>query len=203
MATLNANLTDDGGQPCSSRFRYGVSPTVLVEATPYKTGMTTGDSISMTISTFPGTTYYFQAEATNDVGTSTGAILSFTTSGSSPPATVLRPEVMTNSATDITENKMTLNSTLIDGKTKPCKMWFEWGLTKDYGMVTSTVYHRSTGDNHSVSIGQLAPGRAIHFRAVASNIYGTGYGNDKVATTLSEGHLPVGIADEIVTLMWR
>jgi hypothetical protein len=81
QATLNGVLNDDGGEGCSCRFRYGTDPTLSTYMTsPLVSGFNTGDSISaIVLALSPNTTYYFQAEATNDAGTAVGSILSFTT----------------------------------------------------------------------------------------------------------------------------
>ena len=84
-ATLNGILVNDGGTVCSVGFEWGTDPSNLDSSLIVSRGLSPL-SFSATICSFlPKTTYYFRAFATNVVGTSYGAILSFTTGGVLPP----------------------------------------------------------------------------------------------------------------------
>ena len=79
QATLNGTLTDDGGEACSCYFEYGDTP-AMVDTTPLVTGLRSPQSLTaLLLGLLPGTTYYFRSAATNSMGTSFGAVLSFTT----------------------------------------------------------------------------------------------------------------------------
>ncbi|MBL9145610.1 MAG: M36 family metallopeptidase [Verrucomicrobiaceae bacterium] len=81
-ATLNASIAANLIST-SVRFRYGTSPTLTGGALSSTQSLGSTSSVTNTNVTISGlnysTTYYFRAETTNDVGTGTGAILSFTT----------------------------------------------------------------------------------------------------------------------------
>src|SRR5262249_10102259 len=64
---------------------------------------------------------------------------------------------------------------------------FEYGLTPAYGSATTPVPIGSGTGPHSVrpAIGGRAAGTTYHFRAVASNEFGTTYGPDQALTTAS------------------
>jgi len=80
-ATLNGNVTDDGGATITERgFYYSTSPTVTTGDTKVTTAGTTGAYTNALTGLTAGTTYYYRAFATNSEGTTLGASdVSFTT----------------------------------------------------------------------------------------------------------------------------
>jgi hypothetical protein len=71
QATLNGNLTDDGGESCDCGFEWGL--TIAYGNTTPTTSQITGDNFSQVITGLTsGTVYHFRAFATNSVGTSYG-----------------------------------------------------------------------------------------------------------------------------------
>jgi len=100
------------------------------------------------------------------------------------PALALSPAVETLAASSIAEKGATLN-----GKVNPngaeTKMYFEYGTTTSYGSKTSEVSVGSgtTTLEKSQSISGLSAITTYHYRIVASNSSGTGYGGDKTFTT--------------------
>lgn len=90
-ATLNGNITSDGGGSVTARgFVYSSSDNtpILGESgvTDQASGTGTGTFNASISSLTPNTTYFFQAYATNSSGTSYGGILSFTTPKAEPTA---------------------------------------------------------------------------------------------------------------------
>ena len=78
QATLNGNLTDDGGEACACGFEWGLTP-AYGNITP-TTNQNTGDSFTQLITgLIGGTTYHFRAFATNSAGTTYGGDLTFIT----------------------------------------------------------------------------------------------------------------------------
>lgn len=92
------------------------------------------------------------------------------------------PSVTTNPATNITLHSATLNGILDDDGEEPCVCSFEWGLTIAYGNVLPTT-SQITGDAFSQTIADLLPDTTYHFRAFATNAWGTSYGADRTFTT--------------------
>jgi len=76
-ATLNGNVTSDGGSAITERGFY--CDTNSNPTTKYTVPGTTGAYTKDMTDLLPGTKYYFKAFATNSVGTSYGSILDFTT----------------------------------------------------------------------------------------------------------------------------
>ena len=93
------------------------------------------------------------------------------------------PQVTTDPASDIVTANSTLHGTLDYDGGFPCQCGFEWGLTVAYGNTTPTE-SKTTGQSFSQVIGGLLPGTVYHFRAVATNIFGTSYGADREFKTL-------------------
>lgn len=81
-AQLNAFLVDDGGQECEVRFEYDTdSGNPYTYNTTWVDGYTTGEYPYASISGLTNaTTYYFRAQAKNDINTTSGSELSFSTS---------------------------------------------------------------------------------------------------------------------------
>jgi hypothetical protein len=88
-------------------------------------------------------------------------------------------------ATDIGVTSATLNGRLDSDGGLPSDCGFEWGLDTNYGYVTPTEV-KATGENFSQVIAALAPGTTYHFRAFATNAYGTSYGSDQSFMTAAE-----------------
>ncbi len=95
------------------------------------------------------------------------------------------PTVATKAATNVNFNSAQLNGDLVDlGDTASANIYFQWGLTDNYGNNTGSTNKSSLGV-FSESINGLSSGDTYHFRAVASSINGTSYGGDRTFTTLS------------------
>jgi len=113
-------------------------------------------------------------------------ILEWTTFTGTPQLVLIYTtiKVETNPATLITRVSATLNGTLVFDGGEATDCGFEWGLTTAYGETTPTQ-SRTTGQTFAQDITSLIPDTVYHFRAIATNSTGTGYGEDRVFTTLS------------------
>ncbi|MBA7712103.1 hypothetical protein ES703_121073 [subsurface metagenome] len=173
-STLNATLGDDGGEACECGFQWGETD-AYGNTTPTQSRRT-GQSVLQTIGELlPGTTYHFRAFAPNSFGTGYGADRTFTT-----PAAL--PTVTTDAATGLGAIEANLKGTLDDDGGEACECGFEWGLDTDYGTITSTET-KTAIDTFSQVIGGLFPNTVYHFRALAINSSGTGYGADRTFAT--------------------
>jgi hypothetical protein len=125
----------------------------------------------------PGTTYEFYFRSTRDTvnaQSSDSAIGTFTTL---PAQTVV-----TNAASGIGPNDATLNGTVNPGHaSNAVSYYFQWGTTTGYGSTTATQ-GPSSGTSpvpFSAAIGGLTPAQEYHFRAVATTVEWTVYGDDQ------------------------
>jgi hypothetical protein len=95
------------------------------------------------------------------------------------------PQVTTDPATEIGPVSAVLNGMLDDDGGMDCECWFEWGLDTSYGNVTPPV-SKTTGEKFSHILEGLLPETTYHFRALASNIFGTSHGADRKFRTTTE-----------------
>ncbi|MBN1770298.1 MAG: hypothetical protein JXB32_03465 [Deltaproteobacteria bacterium] len=123
----------------------------------------------------PGTTYHFCAIASSAVGTSFGALLSFTT-----PAV---PTVTTGAATGVSSTAATLNGTA-NPHGAAATGWFRYAAA-DPGACNDSFGTRVGGDSlgagssavaFSHMLSGLAPGTTYYYCAIAQNTLGTGFG---------------------------
>ena len=167
-ATLNGNVTSDGGVAITERGFY--CDTTSNPTTKYTVSGTTGAYTKNMTGLSPGTIYYFKAYATNSVGTSYGSILNFTTS-------VGAPTVTTQAAAAVEENTATGrgNITAI-GVANPTVRGFKYGLTQMDNWSVSESGYFGTG-TYNLGLTGLSPGTLYYIRAFATNSGGTDYGS--------------------------
>ncbi len=96
------------------------------------------------------------------------------------------PSVITMAASNVTSTAATLNGT-VNPSGYGTTAWFEYGLTTNYGRITTST---NLGDGTglvpvSTTIGGLLPGTSHHFRLVATNSVGTTVGKDLAFQTVS------------------
>jgi len=77
------------------------------------------------------------------------------------------------------------------GTVEGCFVYFQYGLTTSYGTNTSSQI-KSTGEIFNASMSSLTQGLLYHYRAVAANSNGKGYGIDR--TFLTKPNPPSSIA---------
>ena len=174
-ATLNGNVTSDGGSTVTSRgFVYGTSSDNFSCAEECGSG--TG-VFNKTISALsPGTTYYYKAFAVNNAGRVFGEVKQFTTTS------VYAPTVSTVSATSITTNSATLNGNVTsDGGSTVTSRGFVYGTNSS----NLSVLSGSGTGSYNRSITGLAAGTTYYYKACATNSVGTAYGEVKQFTTAS------------------
>ena len=194
-ATLNSNVTADGGVPNAGIFQSGFVYALTSANTPPKiggTGVTQKPILSLT--TLPaaqvanlgaisasltgltaGTSYTFSAYARDVSGFTYTTPVTFVTAAS--------PAVTTNAATSITGSSATLNGNVTSngGATLTARgfVYSSTATTPTLGMsgVTNLAdSSTSTGTYSDVASG-LASGTTYYFRAYATNAGGTAYGS--------------------------
>jgi hypothetical protein len=183
---LGGNVTTDGSPANTERgFIYSTTdatPTIAEGATKVAIGSGAG-SFSQTISGLSGAQlYYYNAYATNTLGTVYGTASSFTT---------LTPTYLTATtidATIVTINSATLNGTVnANGNTTNC--YFQYGTTTSYGTQVNASPATASGTSASTetaSLTGLLSSTPYHFRMAAYNATeGWKYGDDKMFTTLT------------------
>ena len=188
-ARLNGRV-NARGLPTTFVYRYGIQETGPLSTTigPFNGGqLTTFVSRPRTIEGLTAcTTYYFEIEATNSQGTTTGSRLSF--------STACKPDVKTLVVSGIGPNSATFNSR-INPRSLETTYYYEYGLAS--GDFTLRV--PAPGDELSIPPGDrdVAPNSypaggltketEYKVRIVASNAIGTSTGEPVTFTTPGTG----------------
>jgi len=162
---------------------------------------TTAQSFTLTISGLTGaTTYYFCAIAQNSVGTSYGAVLSFTT--------LAAPAVTTVAASSVTSSSATLNGTGVPfgaattgyfryatSSPTTCNDTFGTRLPATGG---ASLGSGGTAQAFTQALTGLTPGATYYFCAIAQNSVGTSFGSVLSFTT---GAAPPSATTQAATLV--
>jgi hypothetical protein len=119
-----------------------------------------------------------------------------TPEGTSPPAQAdeftyeAAPTAITDAASSVRLQSATLNASVDPESANVTECRFEYGETPAYGASAPCAVAPGEGSNPvpvSAAIGGLSAGATYHFRIVATNAVGTGYGADQTfATPTSE-----------------
>lgn len=94
------------------------------------------------------------------------------------------PRVATVSVVNLQATQATLEGYVLDlGGADAVEVWFEYGLTSDYGGESQRLVRNGPGF-FNITIDNLEPATVYHFRAVAENGVATAFGDDMVTTEL-------------------
>jgi hypothetical protein len=131
-----------------------------------------GDYSLMAVDPVDDQTFWFTTEYVGSGSTHPTKIASFKFGND--------PTVVTLAATSVTSTGATLNGTINPNSLAISDYHFEYGLTTSYGTNTTagTLPAGSTAVAVNASISGLTAGLTYHFRLVATNSDGTGYGSD-------------------------
>ncbi len=180
-AMLNASFIGTN-EPTKYYFEWGTTPSYgekTPEASAGSTSTPTPLSAELT-GLGLGTVYHYRVVAMNGQGTSYGEDESFTSSLAVPGLTTKPP-------TNIQAESATLNGSLI-GDGEPTKYYFEWGTTPSYGEKTPTTESAGSPNGPPVALSfdltHLKPGSTYHYRIVATDGFGTDYGEDQTLETV-------------------
>jgi hypothetical protein len=205
-ATVSGNISADGGADVSARgivWGTAINPTLSSSVLNLGSGVGT---FSGTLSGLLGNnTYYVRAFATNSAGTAYGNLQSFTTL---PP---VNPTLSTNNVFSINQSSASVVSTILSEGGSPI---FEKGVVWSTSPIPTTANSKNSSSSasatYTTSITGLTTGTTYFTRAFATNISGTGYGNELSFTTnisslscldkISSGTLIAGVAASAVTV---
>jgi hypothetical protein len=176
IATVRGTV-DPNGAATTYVFQYGTSSlSAKTDARSAGSG-DGGVSVSVQIGSLKaGTKYQYRLVATNEGGSSNGAIRTFTTD----KAPAAPPTASTSAATAIVQDGATLNASLND-RGKDATYHFEYGPTTSYGTSTAAAPLGPDSASHTVStpIGGLTANTTYHFRVVLQVGATTVHGGDR------------------------
>ena len=174
-ATSGGNVVSDGGSAVVQRgVCWSTVPYPTTSGNKTEDGPGTGVFTSSVTGLMANTTYYLRAYATNEIGTSYGNEISFTTE----QAPVL-PTVITSAVTNITDTSATSGGTVTaDGGSPVTARGVCWSTSAN---PTTIDPHTTDGSGLGIltsSVTGLSAGTKCYLRAYASNGAGTAYGNE-------------------------
>ena len=178
-ATSGGLISDDGGATITANgVCWGKTENPTIEGIKTTEGISTGQFVSNLTGLDAGTTYHARAYATNEVGTSYGADMTFLTLGQVPSG-------LTQLPSSVTYTSATLNGT-VNPHDLSTTVTFEYGLTTSYGSTAEASPSPATGNemvNVSAQISGLFPATTYHYRIKTVNSLGTTYSEDMTFTT--------------------
>lgn len=187
FATFQGQLNPQGSQ-ATYWFEYGTSPSFGTSAGFQSAGAgTSWLTVSSGISNLnQNTTYYFRLVAQSSRGTSYGATLSFTTTGSLYGTA---PSVQTTAAENIGQTFAAFRGH-VNPKGAVATAWFEYGVNQS-SLSFATNYISAGSGNAYLSVSQpvsnLTSRTVYYARLAARNEFGTSYGQMTSFTTLGAG----------------
>jgi hypothetical protein len=131
----------------------------------------------------PATTYHYAIVAHNPNGTTIGADHQFTTHAA-PPFTT--PPVIGSSSAQFTSENSTVIEAEVNAEGQETTYAVQYGTSTAYGSSTpgpTALAPFTSAQGTIAALTGLAPGTTYHYRIVASNGAGTGYGPDATFTT--------------------
>jgi phosphodiesterase/alkaline phosphatase D-like protein len=171
-----AGTVDPNGHKTAYVFEYGPTLTFGSITVPEYAGAAedSGVAANAVLSGLTGgTTYYYRLVATNDVGTTFGAVQAFVTSAG-PQA----PDVLTTiPAVSVTSTTATLGGS-VNPRRQQTAYTFEYGPTIAFGSISPVVAldNANVAEPVTATITGLSPNTTYQYRLVATNATGTHVG---------------------------
>lgn len=178
-ATLSGVVTA-GGLETTAHLEWGTDPAALDHRTPDETvaaDRPVGTVRAALEGLTPATTYHARVVATNALGTTASAPLSFTTA-SGPRA----PGAVTGFPGAVGPDAATLAG-VVDPRGRPTTVHFELGTDEGYGTTVPAAGLDGALATVTARVGGLAPGTTYHYRVVAQSDAGRSVGADTTFTT--------------------
>ncbi len=181
-ATLNAEVDANGGQPSECELEYGLT-TSYGASSPCSPSPGSGNTPVAVSAALTGldanSTYHFRVSATNAGGTSHGSDQTLKTLTSAPTA-------QTGAASGISQTSATLNAEVNPNGQEVDECKLEYGPTVSYGASAPCKPQPGSGNASepvTAALTRLTAGDTYHFRVLATNASGTGFGADHTFTT--------------------
>lgn len=186
-ATFSGNVASDGGSTVTSTgFFYGTTANPVSEGTRQE-AVASGSTFSFNASGLTaGTHYYVCAYASNELGTSYGSVVEFTTS-----ASIFLPTVGSTSVGSITATSASASAVISsDGGATVTERGFYYGTNNPPTEADTKVVSTATGNSITADLSGLSPNTRYYIRAFATNSQGTQVGAINVFTTADNRTAP-------------
>jgi uncharacterized protein (TIGR02145 family) len=182
-ALTGGTVTADGGAEITDiGVCWSTSPNPTISSTKTSSDKGTGSFTSSITGLTANTKYYVRAYATNSVGTTYGNEVTFNTNDIIIAPTL--PTLTTTEVTLITATSAVSGGTIINGGGTITDKGVCWGTTAN-----PTISDSKTNDElldldyFTSNLAHLNPGTTYYVRAYATNVAGTGYGDQISFTT--------------------
>ncbi|WP_028580987.1 beta strand repeat-containing protein [Desulfogranum japonicum] len=187
-ATLNASINANN-EDATVTFEYSTQPLegqdnpeiqTIAATPPLVTGSSYTAVTADLTSLDPGTVYFFRPVAVNASGTTYGSTVFF--------STVAVATATTQTATPVTTTGATLKG-IVNPLSEETTVHFEYGGTSAYGFSLSADQSPVSGDvdtEVTTQVTGLSANITYHYRVVATNAYGTVYGDDTTFFTSAQ-----------------
>ena len=183
-ATIGGNVTSDGGTTVTERgVCYSTSSSTPTTSNNKKSSGSGLGNFTVNLSNLSaGTKYYVRAYAINEVGTSYGSTISFTTE---EEPSYSKPTVTTSSATNVTTSSATIGGNVTsDGGTTVTERGVCYSTSSSNPTTSNSKKSSGSGlGNFTVNLSNLSAGTKYYVRAYAINEVGTSYGSTISFTT--------------------
>jgi uncharacterized protein (TIGR02145 family) len=177
--TIGGTITTDGGSTVTARgvcWSTTQNPTTANSKTTDGTGP--GTFVSSITGLTLGTTYYISAYATNSIGTAYGTQVTITT-------TPIVPTLTTTAISAITSNTATSGGNITsDGGSAVTARGVRWSTSPSPTFSDSKTTDGSGSGAFTSNLSSLTENTTYYIRAYATNIAGTGFGNEITFKTL-------------------
>lgn len=186
-ATFSGNVASDGGSTVTSTgFFYGTTANPVSEGTRQE-AVASGSTFTFNASGLTaGTHYYVCAYASNELGTSYGSVVEFTTSTS-----IFLPTVGSTSVGSITATSASASAVISsDGGATVTERGFYYGTNNPPTEADTKVVSTATGNSITADLSGLSPNTRYYIRAFATNSQGTQVGAINVFTTADNRTAP-------------
>jgi len=180
-ATCGGDIIDNGGGDITESgicWSTGGEPTI--SNSKVINGAVSGVFSSVMTDLDPFTQYFVRAYATNEAGTTYGNTMTF--------ATMNVPIATTNEVTDVSRQMAKSGGTVqqITPASAITKRGVCWSTTSNPTIDDSKTENGSGDGQFSSMITDLQAGTIYYVRAYATDMYGTGYGENMTFTTIAE-----------------
>jgi hypothetical protein len=184
-AYTGGEVTKAGDSPVTARgVCWSTNPEPTIHNSKTVDGSGLGKFTSIMHGLKPATNYFMRAYATNAQATAYGDTTIITTQSPYPTS----PEVLTTIASNITLATATSGGFVVEtGGVNISARGVCWSTSRNPTIHDSKTTQSGQSGKYTSHISGLEPGKTYHYRAYATNQYGTGYGEDQTFTTQDAG----------------
>lgn len=184
-AYTGGEVTKAGDSPVTARgVCWSTDPEPTIHNSKTLDGSGLGNFTSIMHGLKAATSYFVRAFATNAQATAYGE----TTVIHTQPACPVSPEVLTTTAFDVSLTTASSGGFVVEtGGVNISARGVCWSISANPTIHNHKTIQTGQSGKYTSRINGLEPGKSYHYRAYATNKYGTGYGEDQTFSTQDAG----------------